>query len=63
MLPARPILSHARPMHLADPTLVLHDARLMGVAVTALLGSATFGFVLAVMRIGRWLDERSRARG
>ena len=63
MLPAPLTLRHAPLMLLADPTPVLHDARLMGVAVTALLGSATFGFVLAVMRTGRWLDERGRARG
>ena len=50
------------PMRLADPTSVTHGVRLMGIAITALIGSATFGFVLAVMRIGRWLDERARSR-
>ena len=49
-------------MDLAEPTSVLHSTRLMGVALTALLGSATFGFVLVVMRIGRWLDERGCSR-
>ena len=48
-------------MHLADPTPVLRKTQLLGVAVTALLGSATFGFVLAVMRVRRWLDERGRS--
>ena len=62
MPPAPPTLRHARPMDLADPTSVLHSTRLMGVAVTALLGSATFGFAFAVMRIGRWLDERGCSR-
>ena len=49
-------------MYLADPTPLTHDVRLMGVAFTALLGSATLGFVVAVMRIGRWLDERGYSR-
>lgn len=49
-------------MHLADPTSLTHDVRLMGVAFTAALGSATMGFVAAIMRIGRWLDERRYSR-